>query len=48
MSAQRLRRWPNIRAMSRVYWLDVEPMLFECWPAVYDAVSTFKQHWVSA
>ena len=25
----------------------VDPMLFECWPAVSDVGSTFKQHWVN-
>ena len=24
----------------------IDPMLFQCWPAVIDAGPTFKQHWV--
>ena len=26
----------------------IYPMLFQCWPTVFDAGPTLKQHWVSA
>ena len=27
---------------------DIHPMLFQCWPTVFDAGPTLKQHWVNA
>ena len=27
---------------------DIHPMLFQCWPIVFDAGPTLKQHWVNA
>ena len=26
----------------------IHPMLFQCWPTVFDAGPTLKQHWVNA
>ena len=26
---------------------DIDPMLFGCWPTVYDVLPTSKQHWVN-
>ena len=54
MAVQLFRPWPNIKPVlaqrlvfadlaTQKRW-DVEPMLFKCWPIVYDAWPTFNSY----
>ena len=52
------QHWANIGwtyRVCRVVWDSgpgskhgIHPMLFQCWPSVFDAGPTLKQHWVNA
>ena len=38
----------NIKEMDTQQIRGIRPMLFQCWPTVFDAGPTLKQHWVNA